>query len=100
MATARFARSNIELNEPVPFRADVLRLKREAGHIGVNRLSARESEVLALVAEGSSNKVVAARLKISERTVKNHLTNIMAKLQATDRTHAVVTAVRLGWLVL
>jgi len=63
-------------------------------------LSMREGEVLALVAEGCSNKAIAVRLEISERTVKNHLTNIMAKLQAADRTHAVVTAVRMGWLTL
>ena len=66
----------------------------------VQRLSPREREVLALVAEGCSNKLVASRLGISERTVKNHLTYIMTKLRAYDRTHAVVTAVRLGWLAI
>ena len=58
----------------------------------------RERQVLALVAEGYSNKLVSASLGISERTVKNHLTASMTKLRASDRTHAVVTAVRLGWL--
>lgn len=61
-------------------------------------LTKREQEILSLVAEGYPNKLVAARLNISERTVKNHLTNIMTKLHASDRTHAVVTAIRLGWL--
>ncbi|MBI2916606.1 MAG: response regulator transcription factor [Chloroflexi bacterium] len=61
-------------------------------------LTARETEVLALVAEGYSNKAIAFRLGISERTVKSHLTYVMAKLGTSDRTHSVVTAVRLGWL--
>lgn len=68
--------------------------------VDAQRLSKREREVLALVAEGNSNKVIAARLGISERTVKTHLTYIMTKLRASDRTHAVVTAVRLGWLAI
>ncbi len=63
-------------------------------------MTGREQEVLTLVAEGFSNKLVAAELGICERTVKNHLTSIMTKLRAADRTHAVVTAVRLGWLVI
>ena len=62
--------------------------------------SNREREVLSLVAEGFSNKLIATHLIISERTVKNHLTNVMTKLRAFDRTHAVVTAVRLGWLAI
>ena len=63
-------------------------------------LTERELEVLSLVAEGSSNAVIGALLIINERTVKNHLTHIMTKLDASDRTHAVVTAVRLGWLAI
>ncbi len=63
-----------------------------------DRLSDRELQVLRLVAEGWSNRVIAEYLAITERTVKNHLTNIMGKLHAHDRTHAVVTAVRLGWM--
>ena len=63
-------------------------------------LTDREREVLALVAEGNSNKIIGDRLRISERTVKSHLTYIMTKLRASDRTHAVVTAVRLGWLAI
>ncbi len=63
-------------------------------------LTDREREVLALVAEGNSNKLIGGRLLISERTVKSHLTYIMTKLRASDRTHAVVTAVRLGWLAI
>jgi DNA-binding NarL/FixJ family response regulator len=63
-------------------------------------LTEREREVLALVAEGNSNKLIGEQLNIAERTVKSHLTYIMTKLRASDRTHAVVTAVRLGWLAI
>lgn len=66
--------------------------------IDAQPMTDREREVLSLVAEGYSNKLIAARLGIAERTVKNHLTYIMFKLRVSDRTHAVVTAVRLGWL--
>ena len=61
-------------------------------------ITEREREVLSLVAEGYSNKLISAALGISERTVKNHLTLTMGKLRASDRTHAVVTAFRNGWL--
>ena len=73
---------------------------RQAGNVPIDaqHITDREAEVLSFVAEGYSNKLIAAQLGISERTVKNHLTYIMIKLRASDRTHAVVTAVRLGWL--
>jgi DNA-binding NarL/FixJ family response regulator len=75
---------------------------RDAGQVPTEAqpLTDREREVLALVAEGFSNKLIGDRLNISERTVKSHLTYIMTKLRASDRTHAVVTAVRLGWLAI
>lgn len=77
----------------------VIRPKQmDTAPIDAQPLTDRETEVLSFVAEGYSNKLIAARLGISERTVKNHLTYIMIKLRASDRTHAVVTAVRLGWL--
>jgi DNA-binding NarL/FixJ family response regulator len=63
-------------------------------------VTGRELEVLALVAEGYSNKRISVALSISERTVKNHFTTTMGKLRASDRTHAVVTAVQHGWLTL
>ena len=72
----------------------------DAVHRGAQPLTDREGEVLSLVAEGFTNKLIGAQLGISERTVKNHLTSIMTKLRATDRTHSVVTAVRLGWLAI
>jgi DNA-binding NarL/FixJ family response regulator len=55
-------------------------------------LSAREEEVLRLVAAGLANKLIARRLDISERTVKAHLTNIFARLGVTDRTQAALWA--------
>ena len=63
-------------------------------------MTEREQSVLSLVAEGYSNKLIGASLGICERTVKNHIPSIMGKLQASDRTHAVVSAVRLGWLAI
>lgn len=72
----------------------------ETVELNAEPITDRESQVLSLVAEGFSNKLIGAELGICERTVKNHLTSIMTKLRATDRTHAVVTAVRLGWLAI
>jgi DNA-binding NarL/FixJ family response regulator len=63
-------------------------------------LTARELEVLALVAEGLPNKVIANRLKISEHTVKFHVNAIMSKLGVQSRTEAVVRATRLGLIML
>ena len=63
-------------------------------------MTRREQEVLSFVAEGCSNKLIASHLDITERTVKSHLTNIMTKLRASDRTHAVVTAIRAGELAI
>ena len=59
-------------------------------------LSAREIEVLALVARGISNKIIAKDLRISEATVKTHLLHIFAKRGVDDRTAAVTTAVERG----
>jgi DNA-binding NarL/FixJ family response regulator len=61
-------------------------------------LSPRETEILKYVAEGNGNKQIAYTLKISEQTIKNHVTSILRKLDANDRTHAVVLAIRQGWI--
>ncbi|MFC2003580.1 LuxR C-terminal-related transcriptional regulator [Chloroflexota bacterium] len=61
-------------------------------------LSPREMEILEYIAEGNSNKRIAYALGIGEQTIKNHITSIMRKLNANDRTHAVVLAMRKGWL--
>ncbi|MCD6299707.1 MAG: response regulator transcription factor [Dehalococcoidales bacterium] len=62
----------------------------------ITPLSHREVEILKYVAEGNPNKSIAAALNISQQTVKNHITSIMRKLNANDRTHAVVLAMRSG----
>lgn len=59
-------------------------------------LSDREFEVLSLMAKGKNNKTIASELNITENTVKFHVTNVMIKLGASDRTHAVVNALRQG----
>ena len=61
-------------------------------------LSAREVEVLDYIAKGNSNKEIARVLKISDQTVKNHITSILRKLAVNDRTQAVVYALRKGWI--
>ena len=63
-------------------------------------LTPRESEVLALLAEGLTNKAIAQRLTISEHTVKFHVNAILGKLDAQSRTDAVVRATRLGLIAL
>ncbi|MBI4333896.1 MAG: response regulator transcription factor [Chloroflexi bacterium] len=60
------------------------------------RLTGRELEVLSLVGQGRSNREIAARLFLAEITVKKHVQSMMAKLGASDRTVAAITAVRLG----
>jgi DNA-binding NarL/FixJ family response regulator len=67
-----------------------------AAHIGEDQLTEREIEVLRLVAEGSSNKIIADQLVISPYTVKAHMKSLMSKLGANDRTHAVVIAMKRG----
>jgi DNA-binding NarL/FixJ family response regulator len=69
-----------------------------ASHLGSDALSAREIEVLRMVGEGCSNKIVADHLKISEDTVKGHMRSILSKLNANDRTHAVMIAVKRGFI--
>jgi NarL family two-component system response regulator LiaR len=59
-------------------------------------LSERELEVLSLIGQGKSNKEIADELVISERTVKSHVSNILTKLDLTDRTQAAIYAVRHG----
>ena len=63
-------------------------------------LTARELEILHLLAKGLSNRAIAETLVISERTVQTHLTSLFAKMQTTSRLEAVITAVRRGWVTL
>ncbi|HLU54060.1 MAG TPA: response regulator transcription factor [Pseudonocardia sp.] len=63
---------------------------------GLSALTAREREILTLVAEGMSNKEIAATLVISERTARTHVSNVLGKLNLASRTQAALVAVREG----
>jgi DNA-binding NarL/FixJ family response regulator len=69
-----------------------------AAHLGMEALTARELSVLRLVALGRSNRAIGEALNVSEETVKTRMKNILAKLDAHDRTHAVTIAVRRGFI--
>jgi NarL family two-component system response regulator YdfI len=67
--------------------------------ISVEPLTPREIEVLALLAEGAGNKRIADRLKVSEHTVKFHVSSILGKLGAASRTEAVTEGIRRGYVL-
>ena len=71
-----------------------------ANHVAEKALTDREVEVLGLIADGKSNKLIAYNLSINEETAKTHVKNILAKLHASDRTHAVTLALRRGIILL
>lgn len=70
------------------------------GHFPADKLSARELEVLRLAANGNSNRMIGAILTISEPTVKSHMSTVLVKLGASDRTHAVTLAIKRGYITL
>src|SRR5699024_134290 len=84
------------------------RLSNEGGQAGLagadsiseplHVLTKRECQVLQLLADGNSNRSISEELYISEKTVKNHVSNILQKLKVNDRTQAVVMAIRNGWV--
>jgi DNA-binding NarL/FixJ family response regulator len=86
--TARVVSEFTRLSKPEPAQVKPL----------AEPLSGREIEILMLVAEGLSNKEIADKLVIAEGTVKNHLTNILGKLEAKDRMQAVIKARKVGLL--
>ncbi len=65
-----------------------------AEYVGEEELTGREIDILRLIAKGNSNKEIAARLSMTEETVKSHVTHILGKLAANDRTHAVTIALQ------
>ena len=69
-----------------------------AEHVADEALTARELDVLRMVAQGKGNKIIASDMEIAESTVKNHIKSILMKLGADDRTGAVVTAARRGYI--
>jgi DNA-binding CsgD family transcriptional regulator len=70
--------------------------KRMADSLSHEALTERESDVLELLCDGLSNKLIARRLNLAVGTVKAHLRGILAKLEARSRTHAVLVAVERG----
>ncbi len=71
-----------------------------ADHATDVELSPREIDVLRLIAAGNGNREIAAQLSITEETVKNHVTHILAKLGANDRTHAATIGIKRGYIEL
>lgn len=69
-----------------------------AGHWICEPLTARETEILRMLAGGYSNKEIAQALFLAEGTVKNHISHILAKMGVRDRTRAVLKALELGWM--
>jgi DNA-binding NarL/FixJ family response regulator len=69
-----------------------------AEHVADDALTEREIEVLRKVAAGTSNKIIASQLAVSDATVKSHMKSILSKLGANDRTHAVTIAMKRGFL--
>ena len=67
-----------------------------ADHLADDELTQREIDVLRLIAAGNSNKLIADHLSIGEATVKSHVTNILSKLSANDRAHAVTIGLKRG----
>ena len=74
--------------------------KRRQPGLPYEDLTQRELQVLQLAAEGLSNKQIAAKLVVSEKTVKNHIANLFSKLQVNDRTQAVLYALRKGLITI
>jgi DNA-binding NarL/FixJ family response regulator len=69
-----------------------------AEHVADDALTSREIEILRRVSVGTSNKIIASQLAVSEATVKAHMKSILSKLGANDRTHAVTIAMKRGFL--
>ena len=93
---AKAVRSTARGETPVDPRAASVLISRRDQPRGATDLTERECDVLALVAEGLPNKLIARRLGISEKTVKTHLTRVFQRLGVTDRTQAALWAHRVG----
>jgi two-component system response regulator DevR len=64
----------------------------------ISDLTGRETDILRLIAEGLANKEIGAKLKLSEKTTKNYVSRILAKLNVSARTQAAVYAIRAGFV--
>jgi two-component system, NarL family, response regulator LiaR len=92
----RAAHAGEALLDPVIAARLVEAIAQPAGAPVTEKLTAREQEVLALIARGFSNKRIARELGIAEKTVKTHVGHVLSKLGVSDRTQAAVHAVRMG----
>jgi DNA-binding NarL/FixJ family response regulator len=92
----RAAHAGEALLDPVVAARLVEALGEGAGEQPLDRLTPREREVLQLIGRGFPNKRIALELRLSEKTVKTHVSHLLAKLDVTDRTQAAVIAVRAG----
>ena len=63
-----------------------------------NLLTTRESDILRLIASGLANKEIGVKLQLSEKTIKNYVSRILSKLNVSDRTQAVVYAIKAGFV--
>ena len=105
----RASRGEYPINETVTSRPSVARhvlqqfqdmaMLGDRAETVVAPLTQRERQILNYVADGNTNKQIARILKISEQTIKNHVSAILRKLNANDRAHAVVLAIKQGWIV-
>ncbi|MDX6516978.1 MAG: hypothetical protein QOH73_2644 [Gaiellaceae bacterium] len=92
----RAASAGEALLDPVVAARLVETLAAEGGSDPLERLTAREREVLVLIGRGFPNKLIARELGVAEKTVKTHVGNVLGKLGVSDRTQAAVLAVRAG----
>lgn len=93
VAVRAAAAGDLHLNPAVARR---LTRRLAAPSVGLSALTTREREILTLVAQGQSNRDIAAQLVISERTARTHVSNVLAKLKLTSRTKAALLAIREG----
>ena len=95
-AAIRVVHGGGTLLAPQAAAAVVSGLDHPGGAPGVDELTARERDVLALLGRGMANRRIASELYVSEKTVKTHVSSILAKLRVADRTQAALVAARLG----
>lgn len=90
-----------QTHTPIPLQKPLaLQEEEQRAHDEEKDLTARELEILSLIASGNSNKGISRILNISDQTVKNHITSVLKKFAVNDRTAAVVHALRKGWIKL